>query len=182
MGKNYGAMMRQHVHDWESCTDCPLHAGRFRIVLGMGPTPSKVMVIGFHPGPQETTHGKPFVGMDGRLLRKAIHLALPGVPVFYTNILACPAAAGRNPPSINEIEACADRVYDLLTIHEPEALIFTSATAASHWIDRVQIPAIVISEFTRIARNGGQRGGTFHGIVSQVKEFWAEVCDGARAS
>lgn len=58
-----------------------------KLVLGDGPRPNEVMLIGEAPGANEEIEGKPFIGMAGKVLNSALENAgLPRDEVFVTNI------------------------------------------------------------------------------------------------
>lgn len=56
-----------------TCRDCRLHAGAKTVCLiGDGPVPCNVMLIGEAPGASEDEIGKPFVGASGGVLNQAL--------------------------------------------------------------------------------------------------------------
>ena len=70
------------------CRGCGLYATATHPVMGAGPVPARVMVVGVQPLRTEDRLGRPFVGRAGMLLRRA--LADAGIDpetVFFTNAL-----------------------------------------------------------------------------------------------
>ena len=51
-----------------ACTACALSQGRTQVVVGDGPLPCEIMIVGEAPGEQEDEQGRPFVGRSGKLL------------------------------------------------------------------------------------------------------------------
>lgn len=71
-----------------SCNACPLGPGPQ--VVGEGPVPCRVMVIGEAPGYQEAKQGRPFVGPSGEKLNEYLTLAgWSRADVYVTNLVAC---------------------------------------------------------------------------------------------
>ena len=50
------------------CRDCVLHEDARHVVMGEGPMPADIMVIGEAPGAMEDEIGVPFVGASGAKL------------------------------------------------------------------------------------------------------------------
>lgn len=157
--------IKAHEAEWAACEKCPLCLLRDRAVLGSGAERARVLVLGFHPGMPETRAGVPFAGGPGRVLRRALFEALGHTPVYFSNVLACPSTQG-NPPTADEIEACAPRVEQLLAHHQPEAVVFTSAIAASHWGGRLTVPYCIVSI------------NDLRHLVERVRTFWSKVNEG----
>lgn len=70
------------------CRGCDLYATATHAVMGAGPVPARVMVVGEQPLRTEDRLGRPFVGRAGMLLRRA--LADAGIDpeaVYFTNAL-----------------------------------------------------------------------------------------------
>lgn len=72
------------------CENCPARRAKPKYVLGEGPRPAKLVIIGEAPGLEEEVQGKPFVGKSGKLLNALLKQA--GVrrsEVYITNVLKC---------------------------------------------------------------------------------------------
>lgn len=90
------------------CTLCKLHAtAEFVCLLGEGPVPNEVMIIGEAPGKREDDSGKPFVGESGRLLLDTLEdmTGWTREDVFITNAVSCRPPQNRT-PSKSEIKSC----------------------------------------------------------------------------
>ena len=90
-----------------ACTRCDLAATRQRVVVGSGPRPPKIVVVGEAPGRQEDEGGEPFVGRSGQLLFRLLgEVGLAREDCFVTNVVKCRPPANRAPRP-REIAACA---------------------------------------------------------------------------
>ena len=85
-----------------ACQNCVLHETRTQVVVGTGPVPCDVMVIGEAPGQQEDEQGKPFVGRAGLLLTKIFESV--GLErdkdIYITNTVKCRPPKNRTPVQI----------------------------------------------------------------------------------
>lgn len=90
-----------------ACTRCPeLVAGRSRVVVGAGPAPADVLLVGAAPGSGEDALGVPWVGRAGRELDR--HLEGAGLrreDVHATTLVKC-LPPGRD-PSPAEVADCS---------------------------------------------------------------------------
>lgn len=89
------------------CTLCRLHADANTVcLLGQGPVPCDVMIIGEAPGRQEDEEGKAFIGKSGQFLEET--LAAVGIDrrdVFISNAVHCRPLSNRTPTK-GEIAKC----------------------------------------------------------------------------
>ena len=91
-----------------SCTKCPLHESRTKVVFGEGPDNAKIMLIGEAPGKNEDETGRPFIGMAGRLLSEILHEAdLDRTEIYITSIVKCRPEGNRKPKKL-EYNTCID--------------------------------------------------------------------------
>lgn len=75
-------------------------------LLGKGPKPCKVMIVGEAPGHREDDSGKPFVGRSGELLEELLEVCdIDRSDVYITNAVHCRPPDNRTPKK-KEIEAC----------------------------------------------------------------------------
>ncbi len=120
---------QKHKIDWSSCTRCPLHEGRSKVVLFRGTIPAPICLVGESPGASEDTIGVPFIGPAGLLFDKIVEEALEGFDLKYavTNVVGCfPKAAKMtddHAPSAESIKACLPRVQEFLTICKPRLVV-----------------------------------------------------------
>ena len=94
-----------------SCRRCPLWDGCKHVcIMGEGPVPCDVAVIGESPGPDEDKAGRVWVGPVGQFLRKALEeVGLPPDQVYLSNVLKCKLKTSdgkRIPPTAKEVKAC----------------------------------------------------------------------------
>jgi len=91
-----------------TCTECPLHENRTRVVFGEGPEDAKIMLIGEAPGKNEDEKGRPFIGMAGKLLSEIIREAgMDRSEIYITSILKCRPPNNRKPRK-PEYSTCMD--------------------------------------------------------------------------
>lgn len=148
-------ILRKHKEDWSSCTRCPLHEGRTRVVLGRGKLPCDILFTGEAPGPSEDVIGRPFVGPAGHLLDRIINRAIPhtrvknedtgaigdGLEPEYsyaiTNLVACiPKDADGSKvrePDPDDIIHCSKRLDEFVRMANPR-LIVCVGKLAENWI------------------------------------------------
>lgn len=91
----------------ENCTRCKLNeTAQFVCLLGDGPKPSEIMILGEAPGKREDESGRPFVGEAGKLLMKVLNShGIKREDVYITNAVNCRPPENRTPKK-NEIKAC----------------------------------------------------------------------------
>jgi DNA polymerase len=114
----------------KACTLCPLHETRTNVVVGSGPVPCNIMIIGEGPGEQEDLQGLPFVGKSGQLLTKILESV--GIDrnsqVFIGNTVKCRPPKNRTPfPS--EIEACKPYLIRQIQLVKPRILLLLGTPA-----------------------------------------------------
>lgn len=81
-----------------TCTECPLHESRTKVVFGEGPADARIMLIGEAPGKNEDETGRPFIGMAGKLLSEILHEAdLDRSQIYITSIVKCRPENNRKP-------------------------------------------------------------------------------------
>ena len=79
------------LHNDPNCERCKLHAtAQYVCLLGAGPQPCDVMVIGEAPGQREDDSGTPFVGKAGQYLDEMFdRVGLKRSKMFITNAVSC---------------------------------------------------------------------------------------------
>lgn len=130
-------LLRKHREDWGSCTRCPLHEGRAKVVLGRGKLPCDILLIGEAPGESENVLGQPFVGPAGHLLDRIIRSAVPDSMAWaITNLVACiPRQDGSkvSEPDPDDILHCAPRLDEFVRMANPRLIVCVGKLAES-WV------------------------------------------------
>jgi len=102
--------------------DCPLKAGRRKLVFGAGNANADIMFVGEAPGAQEDETGLPFVGRAGQLLAKLLgEIGLERKDVFINNTLMCRPPGNRDPLP-EEIEECKPYLLKRIELVEPKVI------------------------------------------------------------
>ncbi|RJQ55249.1 MAG: hypothetical protein C4521_02780 [Actinobacteria bacterium] len=115
----------------QGCTRCKLSAKRRQVVMGDGPVPSDVMIIGEAPGETEDKVGKPFQGRAGNLLRAALRdVGIDPDKVYITNTVKC-RPPGNKTPGKTEMEACRSWLIKEFIEVEPKVIAVLGAAASS---------------------------------------------------
>jgi len=110
------------------CQGCP-YSAHGPAVGPRGDPVSRIVIVGEAPGEQEVMQRRPFVGPAGEVLFGALHEAgLNEGELFITNAIACKPYP-RPRPHIRAIEACANRLVDLLSAHPRAVVVTLGATA-----------------------------------------------------
>lgn len=112
------------------CTRCGLHETADHVCLmGHGPVPSKLMIVGEAPGRREDDVGKPFQGRSGQLLDRVLEeVGLSREEIYITNSVHCRPPDNRT-PSRGEIKACSPWLLKEIRLVEPEYILLLGATA-----------------------------------------------------
>ena len=114
---------------WQDCQDCPLQAGRTRVVFGEGNPRARVMLVGEGPGQEEDRQGRPFVGAAGQLLDKILVSAgFSRRDVFIANVVKC-RPPGNRVPREEESGVCFEKLKEQIEIIRPRILVLLGATA-----------------------------------------------------
>ena len=122
-------MVQRLTTNWEACTRCVLHRARAKVVIGAGPVPARVMLVGEAPGADEDVLGLPFQGRAGQKLRELADLAGVDLETAYiTNIVAC-RPPGNRVPLFDEIDGCRPRLDALFKLVNPSVIVLVGGTA-----------------------------------------------------
>ena len=112
----------------KTCTRCELSETRTNVVVGSGPVPCDIMIIGEGPGEQEDLEGKPFIGKAGKLLTKILESV--GInrdtEVYIANTVKCRPPKNRT-PFTKEIEACKPYLIRQIQCVKPKILLCLGA-------------------------------------------------------
>jgi uracil-DNA glycosylase len=108
----------------QSCTKCPLAAGRKTVVFGEGSPRAELMVVGEGPGREEDLQGRPFVGRSGELLDRLLaeEAGLAREEVYIANVVKCRPPGNRDPEP-GEIDACRPYLEEQVALIGPRVLL-----------------------------------------------------------
>jgi uracil-DNA glycosylase len=131
-----GDSLPRILEDIGDCTRCRLHAGRNKLVFGVGNPQAKLVFVGEGPGADEDAQGIPFVGRAGQLLTQMIEntAAKEGIPlkradVYICNVVKCRPPENRTPEP-DEMETCGQFLFRQLSVIQPRAICALGSTAA----------------------------------------------------
>lgn len=137
-----GDTLLKIVSDIGDCKRCRLHAGRNKIVFGVGDEQAKLVFVGEGPGADEDLQGFPFVGRAGQLLTQMIEntASKEGIPlkrqdVYICNVVKCRPPENRTPEP-DEMETCGQFLFRQLSVIRPKAICALGATAAKALLGR----------------------------------------------
>jgi DNA polymerase len=124
------------LQDIGDCTRCRLHAGRNKLVFGVGDEKSPLVFVGEGPGADEDAQGIPFVGRAGQLLTQMIEgtAKKEGIPlerkdVYICNVVKCRPPDNRTPEA-DEMEICGQFLFRQLMAIRPKAICVLGGTVA----------------------------------------------------
>ncbi len=134
--------LEQIRQDLGDCRRCRLHAGRTKIVFGVGNPRAKLVFVGEGPGADEDAQGLPFVGRAGQLLTQMIEgtarregIALERKDVYICNVVKCRPPENRTPEP-DEMEICGQFLFRQLVALNPKAICALGATAVKALLGR----------------------------------------------
>jgi uracil-DNA glycosylase family 4 len=158
-----GETLLQILNDIGDCRRCRLHAGRNKLVFGVGNERSPLVFVGEGPGADEDEQGIPFVGRAGQLLTQMIENTArkEGIPlrredIYICNVVKC-RPPGNRTPEPDEMEICGQFLFRQLLAIRPKAICALGGTAAraltghkegvtkmrGRWFEWRNIPVIV---------------------------------------
>jgi DNA polymerase len=127
----------------QECRACELYGRATRAVLGEGPVPAKMMLVGEQPGSAEDASGRPFAGQAGSLLDAALEEAeIPRDQVYLTNVLKHFKWEQRGDrrvhakPTAFELHACRGWLEAEVRIVVPQVIVCLGAVAAQVFLGR----------------------------------------------
>ena len=124
------------LEDIGDCQRCRLHAGRNKIVFGVGHEHAPLVFVGEGPGADEDAQGIPFVGRAGQLLTQMIEgtAKKEGIEILRKDIYICNVVKCRPPenrtPEADEMEICGQFLYRQLSTIRPKAICALGGIAA----------------------------------------------------
>ncbi|NBV42063.1 uracil-DNA glycosylase, partial [bacterium] len=121
------------------CTKCGLHSTRTHVVVGNGPVPSNLMIVGEGPGETEDLQGLPFVGKAGQLLTKILESV--GInrdtDTYITNTVKCRPPQNRT-PLLSEMEACKPYLIRQIQLVKPRILVLLGSPSLKNVLDEMR--------------------------------------------
>ncbi|MDR3211258.1 MAG: uracil-DNA glycosylase, partial [Planctomycetota bacterium] len=119
-----------------TCQKCPPGKTRRHPVWGEGALDCQLMFVGEAPGADEDWHGRPFVGLSGKLLtdilEKGMHI--PRQEVYITNVLKC-RPPGNRTPTPEECRHCFPFLEKQIAVIQPRILVALGVVAAKSILD-----------------------------------------------
>jgi uracil-DNA glycosylase len=131
-----GDSLLKILEDIGDCRRCPLHAGRTKLVFGVGDEKAPLVFVGEGPGADEDAQGIPFVGRAGQLLTQMIENTAKkeGIDILRKDVYICNVVKCRPPenrtPEPEEMATCGEFLYRQLTVLRPKAICALGGTAA----------------------------------------------------
>ena len=114
----------------QQCTKCDLSKTRTNVVVGVGPVPCNLMLIGEAPGEKEDLSGEPFVGRAGKLLDQILESV--GISrqenIYIANTIKCRPPGNRNPTSEENV-ACNDWLEQQIAIIKPKIILLCGSVS-----------------------------------------------------
>lgn len=109
--------------DLGACVRCKLHAGRTKLVFGVGSPTADLVFVGEAPGQDEDRQGIPFVGRAGQLLTRIIAaIGLSRDEVYIANVIKCRPPRNRNPEP-DEVATCEPFLFRQLDVIRPRVVV-----------------------------------------------------------
>ncbi len=137
--RNHAQLTRQAA----ACRGCDLWRHATQTVMGEGPVPAKVMLVGEQPGDKEDIAGHPFVGPAGQLLDQAMQQAgLDRNAVYVTNAVKhfkyLPRGKRRmhQRPNAGEIQICRWWLQQEYRLVQPRLVVALGRSAAQSLLGR----------------------------------------------
>lgn len=128
-------------------------------LVGDGPVPANIMVIGEAPGYREDEIGRPFSGASGRLLDEVLATyKLDREQAFVTNVVKCRPPENRTPKKKTEIDVCRHYLDDEIAAVKPNFILLVGNSALS----LVKKSGIMKHRGTWHTHEGAQVLGTVH--------------------
>lgn len=112
------------------CTRCKLHAGRTKLVFGVGDPNAQLLFVGEGPGAEEDLRGEPFVGRAGQKLDEMIKaIGLSRQQVYIANVVKCRPPGNRDPEP-DEVATCSPFLVQQIEAIRPKVIVTLGLPAA----------------------------------------------------
>ncbi len=125
------------------CKKCKLSERRNHTVFGEGNFKAKLVLVGEGPGDNEDKTGRPFVGVAGQMLDRALlDNGLNRSDVYICNTVKCRACDWRDnkpfnrPPTPEESAACRNWLEQQLSFLAPKVILCIGSPSANSLIHK----------------------------------------------
>lgn len=154
----------------ENCELCPLHESAQSVCLmGDGPVPSKIMVVGEAPGFREDEVSRPFAGKSGQYLDSILaEVGLPRESVYITNANKCRPPDNRTPTK-KEIKACSGYLASEIKVVRPAYILVLGNNAL---LATLGVKGIMSKRGVLIKKNGIKYFPTLHPAAIIRNDSW----------
>ena len=139
-------------HRNAGCRQCPLwEEAQTVCLMGDGPVPAEVMIVGEAPGYREDEISRPFSGAAGQLLDRTLReVGLARDSIFITNTNKCRPPDNRTPTK-TEIKACRPYLDRELEVVNPRIVLLMGNTALQGSLNQ---SGIMSKRGTTVEHNG----------------------------
>lgn len=135
--------LSKFVKEWEDCDRCPLCEVRKKVSNVSGKFPSDVLFIGEAPGIGEDVIGRPMSGPAGKYFKHLLQQVLTADECLlelrfgFTDLLGCiprkkPGGDKMVKLPSEPLQACSDRLVQLVEIAKPKVIVYVGKTAEKH--------------------------------------------------
>lgn len=154
------------------CRDCGLYkSAQIVCVMGRGPAPCDIMIIGEAPGHREDDLGKPFAGKAGQLLDKLLdEVGLSRETCYITNVVRCRPPDNRT-PTAQEIKACKKYLLEEMKHVKPKYVLLLGNTALKGVLNKSKITEVQGQVFVE---DGVSYLPTFHPAAALRDVKWLD--------
>lgn len=182
----------------QKCRGCELYRDATQGVMGQGPTPAPLMLLGEQPGDREDREGEPFVGPAGGILHEA--LADAGIDpetAYTTNVVKHfrHRLSGKRrihqSPTSKQVGACAPWLAAELDLVRPTGVVLLGGTAGKalfgssfrvgearghllEWPEAIATPTLdpwvlPTTHPSAVLRAEDERQATYDGLVADLR-------------
>jgi len=127
------------------CELCPVGKCYNKVVLSEGCKKNpNVVLVGEAPGADEVTHGRPFIGRCGQVLRKAIrNFGYNKGNTLITNTMPCRPPSNQYPDDVEIVGHCMLRwLWNELLLTKPNVIVLLGSKALSGVLDMAGIMSL----------------------------------------
>lgn len=168
---------------WLTCAKCDLHETRRNVVMGSGPVPADILLVGEAPGKAEDLRAEPFIGPSRRLFEYMVKCACEQMEVseptiYFTNVCACrPTTSLSGPntkPTDEQVWACFPRLLAEARAVNPLRVLLVGKLAQKACAKAFR-GAHKINHPAHLLRSGGPKSPYFMKEVRDLGVIFKEV-------